>query len=219
MTAPALALATDPDHHAVFSAALRGSPCEVVGLSRRPLRLPVPTWMDAADDHDHALLDHCVGATLDVGCGPGRMTQVLASRGACVLGVDVVAEAVALTRARGASAVVCDVFAPVPGEGLWDSALLADGNIGIGGDPVALLRRVRDLLAPGGRAVVEVERPGVATRTVSLALVCAGARSTPFPWSLVGADAVPEVAAAVGMTLRRLVEHGGRWVAVLGKDH
>lgn len=84
-----------------------------------------------------------------------------------VLGIDVVPEAVALTRERGASALVRDVFAPVPGEGWWDTALLANGNIGIGGDPVTLLRRVHALLLPGGRAVVEVARPGVGMRMVS----------------------------------------------------
>jgi SAM-dependent methyltransferase len=173
------------------------------------------TWRDAADVSDVALLAHCVGATLDIGCGPGRMSQALAVRGACVLGIDAVPEAVALTRARGASALVRDVFAPIPAEGRWDTALLADGNIGIGGDPVTLLRRVHDLLAPGGRAVVEVARPGVGMRMVSLALVCAGARSTPFPWSVVGVDAVPEVAAAAAMAVEQLVEYNDRWVAVL----
>ena len=33
---------------------------------------------------------------------------------------------------------------PMPGEGRWDTVLLADGNIGIGGAPVALLRRTAD---------------------------------------------------------------------------
>jgi SAM-dependent methyltransferase len=174
-------------------------------------------WRDAADASDVALLEHCFGTTLDIGCGPGRMSQSLAARGACVLGIDVVPEAVALTRARGASALVRDVFAPVPAEGRWDTALLTDGNIGIGGDPVMLLRRVHDLLVPGGQAVVEVARPGVGMRTVSLALVCAGVRSAPFPWSLVGADAVREVAAAAAMTLQQLVEYDGRWTAVLGR--
>ena len=53
-----------------------------------------------------------------------------------------------------------DVFGPLPGEGRWDTALLADGNIGIGGDPVALLARVRELLAPEGRVVVDLAAPG-----------------------------------------------------------
>jgi hypothetical protein len=132
-----------------------------------------------------------------------------------VLGIDVVPEAVALTRARGVGALVRDVFGPVPGEGRWGTALLADGNIGIGGDPVSLLRRVHHLLTSGGRVVVEVARPGVGMRTVSLALSCAGVRSALFPWVLVGADAIRELAGAAHMTVVELVEYDGRWVAVL----
>ena len=77
------------------------------------------------------------------------------------LGIDVVHEAVGQTRARGAAALRRDIFGAVPGEGRWQTALLADGNVGIGGDPVALLRRLRRLLLPGGRVVVEVAPPGV----------------------------------------------------------
>jgi len=219
MTVFSLALISESSgHEVVFTAALRGKPCHVVGLSGRLHRLPMRRWRDVADVSDAAVLAHCVGATLDIGCGPGRMSEALAARGACVLGIDVVPEAVALSRARGTSAVVRDVFGPVPGEGWWDTALLADGNIGIGGDPVRLLGRVHDLLVSGGRAVVEVAPPGVGMQTVPLVLVCAGARSTPFTWSVVGVDAVREVAAAAALTVRQLVQHDGRWVAVLGKE-
>jgi len=46
------------------------------------------------------------------------------------------------------------------GGGRWAHVLLADGNVGIGGDVVALLRRCAELVRPGGTVVVEVERPG-----------------------------------------------------------
>ena len=55
-------------------------------------------------DGDHAVLDLCSGPTLDVGCGPGRMTRLLAERGAIVLGIDVVPEAISRTRYGGAVA-------------------------------------------------------------------------------------------------------------------
>jgi hypothetical protein len=58
-------------------------------------------------------------------------------------------------RRRGATAIHGDVFQPLPGEGLWRHILLADGNIGIGGDPDTLLARTRQLLAPGGTALIE----------------------------------------------------------------
>ncbi len=73
-----------------------------------------------------------------------------------------------------------------------------------------------ELLAPGGRAVVDVAPLGVAMRTRLLRLVCAGAQSVPFPWSLVGADDVRELATVAGMTVR-MHNHHHRWIAVLGK--
>lgn len=199
----------------VFSAALRGRTCLVLPAHGPSTTLPVATWRSAADAADHALLDHCEGPTLDVGCGPGRLTAALAERGQVVLGIDVVHEAVGQTRARGAPALRRDVFDAVPGEGRWQTALLADGNVGIGGDPVALLRRLRRLLVPGGRVVVEVAPPGVDTRSVLATLECGGVRSRPFRWSVVGVDGIARVAGSAGLTLRTRQHHGARWSAVL----
>ena len=60
----------------------------------------------------------------------------------------------------GALALQRDVFGYLPGTGRWATVLLADGNIGIGGDPVALLRRAQNLLRPGGAVVTEISPPG-----------------------------------------------------------
>ena len=137
--------------------ALRGRPCSVVGLGDRPEALPVHRWRRDADRDDLELARRtATGHTLDLGCGPGRLTAALARRGHVVLGIDVVREAVDQTLARGASALRRDVFDRLPGEGRWQTALLADGNVGIGGDPVALLRRARELIAAAGRVVVEL---------------------------------------------------------------
>ena len=102
--------------------------------------LRLDDWNRPADDHEHEVLARCVGPTLDVGCGPGRLTAALAERGQVALGIDVVGDAVGQTLQRGGSALRRSVFDPVPGEGRWRTVLLADGNVGIGGDPVALLR-------------------------------------------------------------------------------
>ena len=145
------------------------------------------------------------------------MTRALAERGHLALGIDVVPEAVRMTRARGGVAIVRDVFEQVPGEGRWSTVLLADGNIGIGGDPHALLTRVRGLLELGGRAVVEVAGPGTGVLTQRIVLQTRSIRSRPFSWSIVGADAVGAVAVASGLSVRTLGDHGGRWFAVLEK--
>lgn len=199
----------------LFARALRGHPTSVVGLHDVPQPLPVAEWTRDADDSDDALLAHCVGPTLDIGCGPGRLSSRLAELGHVVLGIDVVHEAVRQTRDRGVSAIVRDVFEVLPGEGRWRTALLADGNVGIGGDPVALLRRVRELLDPRGRVVVELAAPGVGLRSAWATLDSGDSRSRPFRWSVVGADAVGEVAAAAGLRVTGSHVHGSRWCAVL----
>jgi SAM-dependent methyltransferase len=199
----------------VFANALRGQPCSVVGLGEVPEPLPVHHWTREADDWDRELLAHCVGPTLDIGCGPGRLTACLAERGHVVLGIDVVREAVVQTRGRGAVALHRDVFEALPGEGRWRSALLADGNVGIGGDPVGLLRRIRELLDPRGRIVVELAAPGTGTKSVWATLECGSDVSRPFRWSVVGVDAIDDVAAQVGLVVRSTHAHGSRWCAVL----
>jgi SAM-dependent methyltransferase len=201
----------------VFTSALRGVPCEVLGPGGGRHPLPVADWSGAVDAGDLALVAQCRGTTLDIGCGPGRMTRALAEAGHAVLGIDVVPEAVAMTRRRGGVALVRDVFAALPGEGRWGTALLADGNIGIGGDPQALLARVHDLLAPGGLAVVDLWAPGHGVRSGLVRLQTSGLLSRPFRWAAVGADAIGPLAVAAGLVVRGLHVHGDRWFAVLEK--
>jgi SAM-dependent methyltransferase len=201
----------------VFAAALRGAPCEVLGLGSVPRLLPVADWTRPVDGSDLALLSECRGHTLDVGCGPGRMTRALAERSHAVLGIDVVPEAVRMTRRRGAPALVRDVFADLPGEGRWSTVLLADGNIGIGGNPRALLSRAHVLLAPGGRVVVDLAPAGTGVLTRRIQLQTTVLRTRPFAWSVVGADAVGALAVSAGLVVAALRVHGDRWFAVLEK--
>jgi SAM-dependent methyltransferase len=199
----------------VFARALQGHACVVEGLGDGLQQVPVHLWSRAADRSDAALLDHCDGPTLDIGCGPGRMTQGLAERGHVALGIDVVHEAVRQTRDRGVPALVRDVFDALPGEGRWRSALLADGNVGIGGDPAVLLARLRQVLDPRGRVVVDVAPPGVPLRSVWASLVCEGVRSKPFRWAVVGVDDIGALAREAGFGALECHEHDGRWCAVL----
>lgn len=195
-----------------FDAALRGRSCVLELAGGERLTLPVARWHGPPDTFDDLLLARCSGWTLDVGCGPGRLAGALIRRGVPSLGVDVSPIAVALTRRRGAPALRANVFDRLPREGQWQHVLLADGNVGIGGDPVTLLARVRDLLAPGGTAVVELDPPGTGVRRGAARV--AGQRDT-FLWARVAVDAAGRVAARAGLTVSASEGSGGRWFAEL----
>ncbi|GAC1327756.1 MAG: class I SAM-dependent methyltransferase [Mycobacteriales bacterium] len=173
-------------------------------------------WCSPLTPGDDGLLARCTGPTLDVGCGPGRLTAALVRRGVPALGIDISPGALRLARDAGAPVLRRSVFDRVPGAGGWSVVLLADGNIGIGGDAVALLRRTTELLRPGGVVVCEVERPGVASKPVRVRIETAdGARSQWFAWAHVGADAIGEIAAAATLQCGTMWQEAGRWFATL----
>lgn len=171
---------------------------DLVTVDGRRLHLDVRRWLGSADAVDRGVLARCVGPTLDVGCGPGRLVGARAATGQVVLGVDIAAAAVELTARRGAPVLHRSVFDPLPGEGRWPTVLLMDGNVGIGGDPSRLLRRLRQLLATGGQLLVEVDpRPGVdEVLTVRFATEAAGPT---FDWAVVGTDGLARHAERAGL--------------------
>ncbi|MDN3358604.1 SAM-dependent methyltransferase [Actinomadura sp. DC4] len=196
----------------LYEGALAGRcQAEIEHEDGRTERLPVDGWCTGRPGDD-ALLDRCAGPTLDIGSGPGRLTVALAERGLPALGIDVTPYAVEMTRAAGGLALLRDVFDRVPGTGRWQTVLLADGNIGIGGDPEALLTRVGDLLDADGRAIVEL---GDTTRTEWLRLRDGGRVSEWFRWSSVGPDAIDICARAAGLRVRDTWTEASRWFAEL----
>ncbi|MQA12931.1 MAG: methyltransferase domain-containing protein [Pseudonocardiaceae bacterium] len=196
---------------AAFDDALATSHCWLQLDGGQRHELPVWRWHAEPDEADELMLHRCQGSTLDVGCGPGRLTRALRERGTVALGIDTSPRAVQLTERRGGIALRQSVFEPVPLEGSWQHVLLADGNVGIGGDPMALLGRVGELLAAGGTAIVEVGPPGTGLR-------CGHARigSGPlFPWSVLGADAVASLVTGAGFEPVWDSSHDGRWFVEL----
>jgi SAM-dependent methyltransferase len=168
----------------------------------RTVTLDVARWLAPADPTDLDAVERATGATLDVGCGPGRIVAALSAHGCLALGIDIAATAVAMTTARGMNALRRDVFGHVPGQGRWATIVLLDGNIGIGGDPLALLRRTRTLLAPHGRVIVETHRERVVDDRQRVRFVLSDEVVGPdFPWAYVGADALAEYARLTGFAL------------------
>ncbi|MET9232942.1 class I SAM-dependent methyltransferase [Streptomyces cellulosae] len=163
------------------------------------LPLDVERWCAEPDPADLDVLGRCEGAVLDVGCGPGRLVAALAALGRRALGIDVSEAAVAHTVRRGGRALRASVFDPLPGTGRWDTALLMDGNIGIGGDPAALLHRMARVLTAGGLLLAEtVPCPDVDERvTVRVTGPC-DTPGAPFPWARLGTPALMRRARACG---------------------
>jgi SAM-dependent methyltransferase len=180
--------------------------------------LPVARWFGAVDATDRRVLATVDGPVLDVGCGPGRHVVALSEQGIPALGIDITGSALDVARGRGASVMERSVFDRIPAAGRWTSVLLLDGNIGIGGEPAALLRRVRELLRSRGTAVVEVElrRTRAPARLVRFEL-----GNVVGPWfrlSCVTVDEIEGLARATGFRCAQRWQDGPRSFAVLQRE-
>lgn len=176
--------------------------------------LEVERWCARADAADHTVLDRCSGSVLDVGCGPGRMMAALAQRGHRALGVDL-SQAAVRRAVQGGRALCRSVFDPLPDEGRWGTALLVDGNIGIGGDPHALLARIRDVVRAEGMLLVEAAPEDVDERVAVRMSDERGSRGTAFPWARVGLPALHRSATAAGWAPEETWSADGRVFAAL----
>jgi SAM-dependent methyltransferase len=180
-------------------------------------RLPFERWLRRAADEEEQLLEWAAGPVLDIGCGAGRHLVALRRRGVAATGVEVSARAVRIARARGAEVIEGSIF-EIPAWAGWGTALLLDGNIGIGGDPERLLARIAALLRPGGSALVELDPPRSQTRMLRLRLEGPHDVSDWIPWAWVGADAIAPIAAVAGLTLDDIRSTEQRWFARLRRE-
>jgi len=201
-----------------YAAALRRSHSNVLYLRESDgqeiadaNRMDVSRWNAHADAADVSLLRSVTGPLIDIGCGPGRMVRAAAEVGHGALGIDVSPTAIEIATEAGLNVLLCSVFEPLPDEGRWQTALLVDGNIGIGGDVTAMLERCRELLSDDGEIVVETHADESWDRTYTGRLVDShGRESASFPWAEVGIDTLLRRAAAVGLASRRVWELDGR---------
>lgn len=130
------------------------------------------TLDDLENVHTFAVLATPPGShVLDLGAGDGSVAQALAARGCAVTAVERDKEGVAALEARGILVLEADLDAlgssPLPRQA-FDVILLLDVIEHLV-DPQALLARVPEWLAPGGRILVSV--PNVAHAAVRLALL------------------------------------------------
>jgi SAM-dependent methyltransferase len=198
---------------ALYGRGLCGGRLHLHDADGAELDLPLARWLGHPDAAEEAVLRRARGPVLDIGCGAGRHVLALQRRGIGVLGVDVSPDAVRLARSRGAAAVHGSVFDAV--DGRFRTLLLLDGNLGIGGDPVALLRRAHQLLTAAGVVLAEVGEPMAGSRRLALRLRLAHEVSKPFPWAVVGDADAAALAGASGFAVADRWRAGGRWFVEL----
>ncbi|XES00974.1 hypothetical protein HEP87_61530 [Streptomyces sp. S1D4-11] len=121
--------------------------------------------------------------------------------------MDLSQDAVKRTRHSGGAAIQRSAFDRLPGEGRWGTVLLMDGNIGIGGDPVALLRRMGELIAPGGLLLAEAVPEDVDERLTVRVEDAHGHHGRPFSWARLGTTALLNAADSADWIVT------GRWTA------
>jgi SAM-dependent methyltransferase len=200
----------------LYERALAGERCRVRYRDGRVEKLPVPTWLGgrhADAGFDEALVAMCDGPTIDLGCGPGRLVATLVQRGIPALGVDLSPTAIGLARGSGAPALKRDMFGPLPGAGRWHTVLLADGNVGLGGDPWRVLRRAAELLRGGGHCLAEFDSVATGVRVDWVRLESKTTIGPWFRWASVGIDCAGLLADEVGLAVVGVHPIGTRVVA------
>ncbi len=210
----------------LYDRALGGERCWIRHEDGEVRPLPAHRWLgtrctgdgsgDARDEvFDEAVAQLCTGPTIELGCGPGRLVARLIQRGIPALGIDRSATAIRLAGRGGAPALLGDVFEPLPGMGRWQTVLLVDGNVGLGGDPLRIVGRAAELLARGGQCVAEFDAEAIGIRSRWVRLESVREVGPWFRWASVGVDSAATLAAHVGLTLNSIRMIGGRVIASL----
>ncbi len=138
---------------------------------------------------------------LDLVCGDGALTELVATSGAVVVGVDGSAEMVAAARARGVDAYVAD------GQRLaFDNAfdaVFSNAALHWMPEAEAVVAGVARALRPGGRFVAEMggHMNVAAIATAIRAVLASRGRRPSFAWFFPTAERYGSVLAAYGFTI------------------
>jgi len=126
----------------------------------------IPSRVRATDAAIVAAVDDLKPRTvLDLGCGEGWLAHALAERGYDVLGVDAIPALIEQAKTMGKAAFEVAGYEQITESGLggrrYDAVVINFALFGEDSVP-KLLRRMPDLLKPGGRLVIQTLHPVVA---------------------------------------------------------
>lgn len=102
---------------------------------------------------------------LDLGCGPGLYTTRLADRGHRCRGIDFGPASIEYAQTHNPDPLQCEFvlgdIRRVPFKGPYELAMILFGELNVFSpdEALAILRKVRGSLVPGGRLIVEVQTP------------------------------------------------------------
>jgi SAM-dependent methyltransferase len=172
-------------------------------------------------------LSHAVGRILDIGCGAGRVMAYLQALGHDVVGIDIDAKLVELCRKRGLTRVSVSSYEQLTDVGTFETLLLMDRNIGMGGNTEGLLKLFElchDLCCPQGLLIfdsVEVPpeyanpTPGVSEKRLRYKY---GASEGPeFGWIHINDMNAKRILADAGWTARQVYREGGEYSVVASR--
>ena len=109
--------------------------------------------------HQRCLLNHARGRVLDIGAGAGQHALVLQERGLAVTAIDTSPLAIEVCRARRLrDAQVMDAHDLAFHANSFDTVLMMNNNLGIGGTPEGLrglLLYLHEVVKPGGMILTD----------------------------------------------------------------
>jgi SAM-dependent methyltransferase len=116
-------------------------------------------------DAEREAFEFVRGRVLDIGAGAGRHSLEAQSRGLDAVAIDISPGAIEACRRRGVRDARLLPLEEIDERlGVFDTALLMCGNLGLAGnasDTSALLRRLHDVTSPEGRVVFDTVDPHV----------------------------------------------------------
>lgn len=174
-------------------------------------------------------LERAIGRVIDVGAGSGRFGLAIQARGQTVLGLDILADAVAVMRARGLDARQGRVE-DCAGAGADTLLVMMNGTTLAGSltGLAPLLHSLRTGMAADGRILIDSTDPdhpnvewdppgdGRAAGELHLQMGFRGDWGAPHPQLFVGPEALANEARRVGLGLAVVAEDpDGRFLAEL----